>query len=149
MLDDVEPRSRQAAVEARVTIKRAEEALANTVLRTPGGTEVYLGARRGSQPDEFDGATYAAYRGSIEEASVQIVRRPPATKTPGIPPPLTHAVASASLSASLSATLSAAQAAAQTAAQTAAQASRPPAADEPVPMGGSTMGRFLKALTGQ
>ena len=141
MLDDVEPRSRQAAVEARVTIKRAEEALANTVLRTPGGTEVYLGARRGSQPDEFDGATYAAYRGSIEEASVQIVRRPPATKTPGIPPPLTHAVASASLSATLSA--------AQTGAQTGAQASRPPGADEPVPMGGSTMGRFLKALTGQ
>ncbi len=148
MLDDAEPRSRQATVEARVTIKRAEDAIANTVLRTPGGTEVYLGARRGSQPDEFDGASYAAYRGSIEEASVQIVRRPPATKTPGVPPPLMHAATNATLSATLSATLRAAQ----SAAQAAAQASRPPGADvvvESAPLGGATMGRFLKALTGQ
>ena len=141
MLDDVEPRSRQAAVEARVTIKRAEEALANSVLRTPGGTEVYLGARRGSQPDEFDGASYAAYRGSIEEASVQIVRRPPATKTPDVPPPLTPEVART------------AQTAAQAAARAAAQViqSRPPGADavDSAPLGGATMGRFLKALTGQ
>lgn len=143
MLDDVVPRSRQAAVEARVTIKRAEEAIANTVLRTPGGTEVYLGARHGTQPDEFDGTSYAAYRGSIEEASVQIVRRPPATKTPSVPPPLTHAVTSAAQSA--------AQAAAQSAAQAAAQASRPPGADavDSAPLGGATMGRFLRALTGQ
>ena len=150
MLDDVEPRSRQAAVEARVTIKRAEDALSNTVLRTPGGTEVYLGARRGSQPDEFDGTSYAAYRGSIEEASVQIVRRPPATRTPTGPPPLTTAVASAAQAAAQSA----AQSAVLTAAQAAAHViqSRPPEPDvvEGVPSGGSsTMGRFLKALTGQ
>ena len=141
MLDDVEPRSRQAAVEARVTIKRAEEALANSVLRTPGGTEFYLGARRGSQPDDIDGASYAAYRGSIEEASVQIVRRPPATKTPDVPPPLTPEVART------------AQTAAQAAARAAAQViqSRPPGADavDSAPLGGATMGRFLKALTGQ
>lgn len=150
MLDDVEPRSRQAAVEARVTIKRAEEALSNSVLRTPGGTEVYLGARRGSQPDEFDGTSYAAYRGSIEEASVQIVRRPPATRTPAGPPPLTAAVASAAQAAAQSA----AQSAVLTAAQAAAHViqSRPPEPDvvEGVPSAGSsTMGRFLKALTGQ
>ncbi len=140
--NDVEPRSRQATVEARVTIKRAEEALSNTVLRTPGGTEVHLGSRRSAQPDEFDGTSYAAYRGSIEEASVQIVRRPPATKTPDLPPPLTTALANA------------AQAAAQNAAQVAAQAvqaSRPMAGDsnETDPSAGTTMGRFLKALTGQ
>lgn len=132
LLNDVEPGSRQATVEARVTIKRAEEALSNTVLRTPGGTEVYLGARRASPHDEFDGTSYAAYRGSIEEASVQIVRRPPATKTPVVPPPQTLEVASA----------------AQAAARSAAQASRIPAA-EADPTAGSTMGRFLKALTGQ
>jgi predicted flap endonuclease-1-like 5' DNA nuclease len=150
MLDDVEPRSRQAAVEARVTIKRAEEALSNTVLRTPGGTEVYLGARRQAQTDEFDGTSYAAYRGSIEEASVQIVRRPPATKTPDGPPPLAAAVASAAQAAAQAA----AQSAVLTAAQSAAKViqSRPPVPDVvegASPGGPSTMGRFLKALTGQ
>ncbi len=138
MRDDAEPRSRQASVEARVTIKRSEEALPNPVLRSSGGTEVYLGARRGTQADEFDGTSYAAYRGSIEEASVQIVRRPPAAKTPDAPPPLTSAV------------VSAAQATAK-----AVEASRPPMAGsgagpgESVTPGGSPMGRFLKALTGQ
>ena len=68
---------------------------------------------------------------------MQIVRRPPATKTPDVPPPLTPEVART----------------AQTAARAAAQViqSRPPGADavDSAPLGGATMGRFLKALTGQ
>lgn len=64
----------RASPEARVTIRRAEEAMANAVLRVPGGTDVHLSRRR--ETDTFDGRGYAAYHSEVEEASVEIVRRP-------------------------------------------------------------------------
>lgn len=163
-----------SAPEARVTIRRPEDAPAPPVIRNPGGTPVHLSRQPAGR---FDGEGYAAYHSEVEEAAVQIVKKTP----PGVPatrravPPLP---ASAPVQADPAA---GARAAAEAAARAAAalntspgpqapvtqpvlppvpQASVPgqaaPAGDDPAQLmkkgtekAAVTMGRFLKALTGQ
>lgn len=159
------------APEARVAIRRAEEVMASAIVRVPGGTDVHLPRR---PADNFDGRGYAAYHSEIEEASVQIVRKKPAatlgqapSATLGAAPPDPGpGVSGAGVDA---ATRSAAEAAARAAAALSGKTSgRPPAQMPPLPpqamppgergapeaaplveKASATMGRFLKALTGQ
>lgn len=165
--------ARQSAAEARVTIRRTEDVAPNAVLRVPGGTDVHL--RSPPRDDEkFDGRSYAAYHSEVQEARVEIRRTPPHGAMPvpahgsgdfsygGMPP------AAAGPAALDAATRAAAEAAARAAAtltnaQNAAapHSPTPPAASEPAPPSPPgppaeeppkppvTMGRFLKALTGQ
>ncbi|MBL8883701.1 MAG: hypothetical protein JNL45_11695 [Hyphomicrobium sp.] len=163
----------QSAAEARVTIRRTEDVATNAVLRVPGGTDVHLRTPPRDE-DKFDGRSYAAYHSEVQEARVEIRRTPPHGAMPvpvrgsgdfsygGMPP---AATGPAALDA---ATRAAAEAAARAAAtlanaQNAApqQSPAPPAASEPAPPPPPgppaeeppkppvTMGRFLKALTGQ
>ncbi|MCB1484535.1 MAG: hypothetical protein KDJ17_06560 [Hyphomicrobiaceae bacterium] len=180
-IDDTQT-TRQSNAEARVTIRRAEEAMANAILRVPGGTDVHLRNPRRASDEKFDGRSYAAYHSEVEEARVEI-RRTPAPGAPrsvpstsggrlnlggqgqGIPAPpgLANAAAQAAESARRAAAEAAAKAAAALTAKppappppagpqeiAAPQAAEPDAADAKEP--GKpvvTMGRFLKALTGQ
>lgn len=163
-----------SAPEARVTIRRPDEAPVPPVIRNPGGTPVHLSRQPAGR---FDGEGYAAYHSEVEEAAVQIVKKTP----PGVPatrravPPLP---ASPPVQADPAA---GARAAAEAAARAAAALNAPSAAQAPVtppvlpsvppmpvsseaPTAGDesaqlmkkgaekaavTMGRFLKALTGQ
>lgn len=187
---------RIAAPEARVSIRRSEDAPASPVIKVPGATDVHLSRRT---PETFDGNSYAAYHTEVEEASVQIVRKgpprthavppappvmapvsaPPAATPPPVrspkpapagpaskdntPPPApaaptTAAEAAARAAAALSASAQAARAAAQVAA---GKPGGPPPMPAPAPedpmatakksaeKAAQTMGRFLKALTGQ
>jgi len=163
----------QSAAEARVTIRRTEDVGPNAVLRVPGGTDVHLRTPRHDE-EKFDGRSYAAYHSEVQEARVEIRRTPPPGSVPGpgrgagdfsyggMPP---AAEGSAALDAATPAAVEAAAraAAALTNAQNAA-APQPPtssAASEPAPSSPPsqpadeppkppvTMGRFLKALTGQ
>ena len=72
-----------AGSEAHVTIRRAEDAISNAVRHAPRGTV----ARASDLPDghDFDAGNYAAYRGQVEEASVEIVRA--GTLPAELPPP--------------------------------------------------------------
>lgn len=161
----------QSAAEARVTIRRSEDVATNAVLRVPGGTDVHLRTPRHDE-EKFDGRSYAAYHSEVQEARVEIRRTPPPGSVPvrgaedfsygGMPP---TAEGSAALDAATRAAVEAAAraAAALTNAQNAAtpQSPTPSAASEPAPplppgppaeeppKPPVTMGRFLKALTGQ
>lgn len=164
-----------SAPEARVTIRRPDDAPAPPVIRNPGGTPVHLSRQPAGR---FDGEGYAAYHSEVEEAAVQIVKKTP----PGVPatrravPPLP---ATAPVQADPAA---GARAAAEAAARAAAALNNPspnpqapvtppvlppvpqtlvpgqaaPAGDDPAQLmkkgaekAAVTMGRFLKALTGQ
>ena len=163
----------QSAAEARVTIRRTEDVGPNAVLRVPGGTDVHLRTPRHDE-EKFDGRSYAAYHSEVQEARVEIRRTPPPGSVPGpgrgagdfsyggIPP---AAEGSAALDAATRAAVEAAAraAAALTNTQNAAapQSSTSSATSEPAPplppgppaeeppKPPVTMGRFLKALTGQ
>lgn len=163
----------QSAAEARVTIRRTEDVGANAVLRVPGGTDVHLRTPRHDE-EKFDGRSYAAYHSEVQEARVEIRRTPPPGSAPfpvrgagdfsygGMPP---ASEGSAALDAATRAAVEAAAraAAALTNTQNAAPPQLPtsstvsepappsppgqPAEEPPKPP--VTMGRFLKALTGQ
>ena len=72
VIDEDDP-VRGATAEARVTIRRADDGPLPPVIRNPGGADVHLSRQT---PDRFDGDSYAAYHSEIEEAAVQIVKRP-------------------------------------------------------------------------
>lgn len=175
-VEDKQP-ERPPAAEARVTIRRAEETTVNTVLRVPGGTDVHLRAPRHSE-EKFDSRSYAAYHSEVEEARVEIRRTPPGTpsgaalgpdsfsyggESPGVPRVAGSQVPDAVTRAAAEAAAEAAAraAAALAGARTAVRPPQPPAeADAPAaapagppskepPKPPVTMGRFLKALTGQ
>ncbi len=171
---------RGAAPEARVTIRRTEDAAAPPVIRNPGGTPVHLSRQDSSR---FDGEGYAAYHSEVEEAAVQIVKKTPpgvpATRRavpplPASPPvqadPAAGARAAAEAAARAAAALNARSAGASQAPATPPvpqPAPAPVSATVPSPEPGAasedpaqlmkkgaekaavTMGRFLKALTGQ
>lgn len=173
-VEEKSPPAHQSAAEARVTIRRTEEVATNAVLRVPGGTDVHLRTPPRHDEEKFDGRSYAAYHSEVQEARVEIRRTPPPGSVPvpvrgagdfsygGMPP---AAEGSAALDAATRAAVEAAAraAAALTNAQNVAAPQPPPssAASEPAPSSPPgqpaeeppkppvTMGRFLKALTGQ
>ncbi len=71
-----------AGPQAHVTIRRAEDAISNAVRYAPRATDIPAG-------QDFDAVNYAAYRGQVEEASVEIVRAgtPPPQPAESPPPP--------------------------------------------------------------
>lgn len=133
---------RSGSAEARVSIRRQEEMPQPTVVRAPGATEVHLGRSATRRTvDRFDGASYAAYHSSVEEASVEI-RRP--TDQPSATPPPARRVAPEAEAASASA-VPAPRSPSQ--GDTTRQQEQTQTATGDTGKGG--VGRFLKALTGQ
>ncbi len=171
-VEEKSPPAHQSAAEARVTIRRTEDVATNAVLRVPGGTDVHLRAPR--DEEKFDGRSYAAYHSEVQEARVEIRRTPPPGAVPvpvhgaadfsygGMPPAATGPAAldaatraAAEAAVRAAAALTNAQNAAAPQSPTSSTVSEPappappgPPADEP-PKPPVTMGRFLKALTGQ
>ncbi len=68
-----------AGSEALVTIRRAEDAISNSLRRAPHGVSSV-----DVTPVAFDGGNYVAYRERVEEADVEIVRKP-AQSSPNSP----------------------------------------------------------------
>lgn len=173
--------AKQSNAEARVTIRRAEEAMANAILRVPGGTDVHLRNPRRPSDEKFDGRSYAAYHSEVEEARVEIRRTPAPGVSRSVPSSsggrlnlggqgqgiqAPASLANAAAQAAESARRAAAEAAAKAAAALTAKPPVPPqAGPQAVPPSQAadpeaatanepgkpvvTMGRFLKALTGQ
>jgi hypothetical protein len=172
VIDEDEP-GRGATAEARVTIRRADDGPMPPVIKNPGGADVHLSRQT---PDRFDGDSYAAYHAEIEEAAVQIVKKPahgaaasrravpPLLSSPVQPDPAAGARAAAEAAARAAAALNAQSQAARASVTSpppphsspAAEEQGAPAPSDPAQMvrkgaekAGVTMGRFLKALTGQ
>ena len=172
VIDEDEP-GRGATAEARVTIRRADDGPMPPVIRNPGGADVHLSRQT---PDRFDGDSYAAYHAEIEEAAVQIVKKPahgaaasrravpPLLSSPVQPDPAAGARAAAEAAARAAAALNAQSQAARASVTSpppphsspAAEEQGAPAPNDPAQMvkkgaekAAVTMGRFLKALTGQ
>lgn len=170
---------RGSAPEARVTIRRPDEATATPpVIRNPGGTDVHLSRLPAGR---FDGEGYAAYHSEVEEAAVQIVKKTPrgvpATRRAVPPLQATPPVQADPVAGARAAAEAAARAAAALAARSAAQSPVQPPVTQTAPptfpqadaseqaaltagdptqimkkgaeKAAATMGRFLKALTGQ
>lgn len=73
-----------AGSEALVTIRRAEDSISNSLRRAPHGV-----SSADITPVAFDGGNYVAYRERVEEADVEIVRKP-AQSSPNSPVQLVH-----------------------------------------------------------